>query len=108
MGPRPGLYDVDGHGEVIRTDVLPMEIQTEDFDVGWMPRHWGGRGKAAQWYASEMGCEFIEVRVTVQWLRAIDEYEDGQLVRTWTDGPLWHACKETDDGAHAFWRCEIR
>lgn len=107
FGGRSGLYDVDGDGEVVRHE-QPMEVSTEDYETAWFPKKWGSRGKAAQWYVAETGCEFVEVRVTTEWLRPIDRYEDGQLVSTWCDGPLWFNCEPTDEGAHPFWRCELR
>lgn len=106
--PVPGLYDVPESGEVVRTDVPPGEIQTEDFDTGWIPCKWGWtRGQAAKWYAGETGCDFIEVRVTVQWLRCVDTYEDGHRISEWADD-MWYPCEPTDEGAHKFWRCETR
>lgn len=107
MGPRPSPFDVDGNGEVVRTDVFPgYEITTEDFDTAWLS-HSTHRAEATRWYADEMGVKFSEVRCSVEWLRCIDKYEDGRKVNGWAD-EMWFKCDPDDLGAYKFWRLELR
>lgn len=102
---KPGLYDVPVDGEVIRTDVAPMEISTEDGETFWFPYAWGDRSKARTWFQNETGAPFIEIRCVVEWLRCIDRYVDGMKDPGWADS-MWFVCKPDDVGAVKFWRLE--
>jgi hypothetical protein len=100
-------YTVHEDGEVIRTDVAPNWVCTENGDVMWWPVVWGTRAKAMSRFAGEWGCGYIDVRCTVEWLRCVDYYEEARKVAVWAE-EMWFSCLPTDVGAHKFWRCEPR
>lgn len=71
--------------------------------TAWIPRSaFPTRGKARQFFASETGIPWIEVRVLARFARFAPEHPSA----SYYDGEYWEECKSDAPGAFPVWRVE--
>lgn len=105
------VYGCDEDGVVVHPHRL-LPICDEGGDTLWLPKAWLTRGQAKAaaangHYDVTLDCLFTEVRVTTEWLRCEDRYEDGHRLDAWMDaGGMYYPAEPGAEHAEPYWRCE--